>query len=503
MDLRKPVLAIVVGGTPAPGINAVISAVVREGINSNYSVIGIKQGFKLLKEGRSSDITHRFEDKNAIVGLHTLGGSTLQTSRDILKTRRDIENVFFGLQSMRVRYLVTIGGTVTAHAARLVAATAKKVHGVSFSMVHVPKTIYNDLPLPYGAKTFGYDTAREVGTKIVHNLKIDARSTNRWYVVTVTGQKAGHLTLGIGKSAAATVTIIPEEFTGVELTFDILCDLVEATILKRQAAARGYGTVVLCEGLVDIMPLQSVQAAFGRSSAFHDQDDDKRPTSASPDLQDIDEAKNIIKAIENDADRYKELMDVGHQELARRVSLEMRRRFRKRGVHMNPVSRNIGNELRSADPNASDIELATDLGYGAVRFLQTGGNGCMVTLANGTIRAIPLAKLLDPATGTTAVRQVDIRSLSYEVARKYMTRLLRIDFGNTHLMQQIAAAAKMSFKEFEQRYFPVVALTDMSSQAENALQDREKTKNAEKRSKSPNSVIAAPSPTNNNRRVDD
>ena len=78
----------------------------------------------------------------------------------------------------------------------------------------MPKTIDNDLDLPPYVDTFGYQTARHYGVEIVKNLMVDAKTTSRWYLVIAMGRKAGHLALGIGKAAGATLTMIPEEFTG-------------------------------------------------------------------------------------------------------------------------------------------------------------------------------------------------------------------------------------------------------------------------------------------------
>jgi Phosphofructokinase len=79
---------------------------------------------------------------------------------------------------------------------------------------HVPKTIDNDLPLPGETPTFGFETARQHGFEIVHSLMEDSRTTHRWYFVVVMGRTAGHLALGVGKAAGATLSVIPEEFPG-------------------------------------------------------------------------------------------------------------------------------------------------------------------------------------------------------------------------------------------------------------------------------------------------
>ena len=82
----------------------------------------------------------------------------------------------------------------------------------SIRVVHVPKTIDNDLDLPWGIPTFGFQTARHIGVEIVQNLMVDAQTTSRWYFVVSMGRKAGHLAIGIGKATGATLTLIPEEF---------------------------------------------------------------------------------------------------------------------------------------------------------------------------------------------------------------------------------------------------------------------------------------------------
>lgn len=91
-------------------------------------------------------------------------------------------------------------------------AAAAKAANTQISLAHVPKTIFNDLPLPPDAVTFGYSTARDTGVALVNSLRVDARTLNKYYFVTIKGRRAGRLALGIGKAAAATAVLIPEEF---------------------------------------------------------------------------------------------------------------------------------------------------------------------------------------------------------------------------------------------------------------------------------------------------
>ena len=227
-------LGILVGGGPAPGINSVISAVTIEAQNSNLEVIGIYDGFARLIEGNTnavrqltiSDVSH----------IHFQGGSILRTSRaNPTLSKEHLQRVVHGLVELGINYLVTIGGDDTAFSASEVSQAAAG----AIRVAHVPKTIDNDLPLPANMPTFGFETARHVGTGLVLNLMEDSRTTNRWYFIVVMGRTAGHLALGIGKAAGATLTIIPEEFLPSDrITFGQVCDVLEGAILKRRVMGR-------------------------------------------------------------------------------------------------------------------------------------------------------------------------------------------------------------------------------------------------------------------------
>src|SRR5207244_4019571 len=150
---------------------------------------------------------------------HLRGGSVLGTARtNPTKSSGDMESVLGVLRGLGIDALVTIGGDDTAY-------SASEVHRCAegrIRVAHVPKTIDNDLPLPGSTPTFGFETARQLGVRLVRNLAEDARTTSRWYLVVSMGRAAGHLALGIGKVAAATLTIIPEEFRGRRIPLDEL-----------------------------------------------------------------------------------------------------------------------------------------------------------------------------------------------------------------------------------------------------------------------------------------
>src|SRR5581483_6308005 len=186
--------------------------------------------------------------RDEVSRIHFEGGSILGTSRaNPTRNAADLERVIGALKAIGIRYLVTIGGDDTMYAASRVAqASAGQIR-----VCHVPKTIDNDLPLPGETPTFGFETARQYGFEIVHNLMEDSRTTGRWYFVVVMGRTAGHLALGVGKAAGATLSVIPEEFPG-PVHLETVGDLLEGAILKRQALwQRSDGVAVIAEGLLE------------------------------------------------------------------------------------------------------------------------------------------------------------------------------------------------------------------------------------------------------------
>lgn len=406
----KEVLAIVVGGGPAPGVNGVISAATIEAINEGKEIIGVKGGFKSLFGGdRKSIIPLTIDDVSRI---HTAGGSILGTSRQYPdKAKERFRVLMRTLRMMKVRYLITIGGDGTAFMARWIEKEAKG----SISIVHVPKTIDNDLPLPGGMPTFGYETARHWGVELVKNLMGDAKTMGRWYFVTTMGRNVGHLALGIGKASGATITLIPEEFPGKKLHFRKVADIIEGSILKRLSMGKNHGVAVLAEGIADKLDIRELSR---------------------------------YEQIEKDETGRVRLSEI---QLGRILKTFVKDSLASRGIEVTIVDKNIGYELRAADPIPFDIEYTRNLGYGAVKFLSKGGTGAMIAFYEGKLMSVPFADMFDPATGKMKIRNVDINSEIYEVGRKYMIRLEREDFSGQNL-RRLAKSARMTVKEFKDRF---------------------------------------------------
>jgi 6-phosphofructokinase len=278
----------------------------------------------------------------------------------------------------------------------------------------VPKTIDNDTPLPGGLSTFGYETARHEGVHIVTNLMEDARTTGRWYIVTTMGRNTGHLALGIGKAAGATVTLIPEEFDGEAISIDLVGDTLAGAIIKRLSMGRDHGVAVLAEGLAERL---------------------------------VPEAESGGTPIEKDELGRLRLSEIPLGEALKRI---VRRTLESCGLKVTVVEKNIGYELRGADPIPFDREYTRNLGYGAVRFLKSGGTASTIISDAHDIQSVPFSEFID-ASGKTKVRKVDTNSQIYRVARKYMIRLEPEDFEGKQL-RRLAAIAHLEPEEFQRRF---------------------------------------------------
>jgi 6-phosphofructokinase 1 len=313
-------------------------------------------------------------------------------------------------------------------ASQVAAASAGQIR-----VCHVPKTIDNDLPLPGETPTFGFETARQVGFEIVRNLMEDSRTTGRWYFVVVMGRTAGHLALGVGKAAGATLSVIPEEFPG-PVHLETVGDILEGAILKRRTLwQRNDGVALIAEGLIERMPVEELTA---------------------------------IEGVQIQHDSYGHLR-LAELDLAYILKNLVERRFTARGESFTIVHKTVGYELRCAPPIAFDCEYVKTLGYGAVEFLlnlnpRTAAiDGALVCIINGELQHLKFTDLLDPKTKKTSVRSVDLTKPSYKVAREYMIRLEKEDFEKPELLEKMTKAASgkeqaLSVAEFKKKFEPAV-----------------------------------------------
>ncbi|MGD9651747.1 MAG: diphosphate--fructose-6-phosphate 1-phosphotransferase [Candidatus Dadabacteria bacterium] len=408
-------LALVVGGGPAPGINGVISAATIEAVNRGVEVVGIKDGFKWLAEG---DTTH--VEKLGIHNtsrIHHTGGSIIGISRANPTTSSErMRNTLKGLLELGVGYVITIGGDGTMCLADKLEKAAKG----KLKVAHVPKTIDNNIMIPSYIPTFGYETARHIGTSLVHYLMEDAKTTGRWYFVVTMGRLTGHLALGIGKASGATVTVIPEEFGREKVKLSKLVSKLEGAIIKRLAMGREDGVAILAEGLTEKL----------------DEDDLKE-----------------LNDVERDEFGRLRLSEVDIGELLKERTMKA---LSEKGIGTRITDKVIGYELRSAPPIPFDAKYTRELGYSAVKFLLGGGTGALITIQNGKMVPIDFSELIDSVKDRARIRFVDVQTEAYEVADKYMIKLRENDLTDRKKLAALAKAANMKPAEFKSYFAQAV-----------------------------------------------
>ncbi|TAN41719.1 MAG: 6-phosphofructokinase [Nitrospirae bacterium] len=407
---KKERLGIIVGGGPAPGINGVISSAVIEAVNEGHQVLGIRGGFKSLFDGDlSAAIPLTIDDVSRI---HAQGGSILRTSREYPdRVKEKFKKLMETLKRLQIRYLLTIGGEGTLFMANWIEREGKG----KISVIHVPKTIDNDIALPGGVPTFGYETARHYGVQITENLMEDAKTTGRWYFVTAMGRHAGHLALGIGKAAGATVTLIAEEFPGKKISLKKVSDILTGSIIKRLSMNRDHGVAILAEGI---------------SEKF-----------------DLDELSRYEKLEKDETGRVR----LSEIQLGRVLKNFVKKNLDGLGIKITIVDKNIGYELRCADPIPFDVEYTRNLGYGAVKAILSGSSGFTIVFYDGRLKQIPFDEMFEPDTGRSVVRVVDVCSENYEVGRKYMIRLETEDLKDPSV-KKLAQVSKIPVKAFAKRF---------------------------------------------------
>jgi len=415
MSIAPKKLAILVGGGPAPGINSVIGASTIRAAVEGIEVIGIKDGFMWIMDG---DISHVKELTISNVSrIHFRGGSYIGISRsNPTKDDKNLENTVTSLLRLNIDKLITIGGDDTAYSALKVNERAAG----RIKVVHVPKTIDNDLDLPHGIPTFGFQTAKHIGVELVKNLMVDAQTTSRWYFIVTMGRKAGHLALGIGKATGATLTLIPEEFPEREINLSHIVDVLVGAFIKRLSYGRSDGVAVIAEGLVEGL--------------------------SSKDLE-------LLVDIERDAHNNIRIAEVNFGEI---LKSEVQKTLKKFNIKSTIVAKNIGYELRCADPIPFDLEYTRDLGFSAAQFILNGGSGAMVSIQNGYFVPLYFKDIIDPKTSRTKIRLVDPGSESFYIARRYMLRLNKADFEDPHELAKLAATVGLSIDEFRKRFYYLI-----------------------------------------------
>ncbi len=361
-------IAIICGGGPAPGINNVISTTARVFLKNNYRVIGVHEGFKglLNPNARLVDIDFEFADR-----IFSQGGSAIKMSR--YKPKDDEFRAAF-FQENNVKLLVSIGGDDTAStAARL--SDFLQTKDLDVKSIHVPKTIDNDLPLPEGVPTFGYQTAKETGVVLSNTVYEDARTSQNWFVMCAMGREAGHLAFGIGAACHFPMIVIPEIFNKTKITIDKIVRLVISSMIKRRLMGIHYGVAMISEGVFHFIEKEDLD---------------------STGIQ-----------FEYDAHGHPELNQVSKAHIFNQLVM---RKINELGLNQRCRPVELGYAMRCARPIGFDLTYTSQLGRGVFTLFEKGHSGCMVTQSpEGEVIPLFLNDVRD-ANGKIMPRLVDIHS---------------------------------------------------------------------------------------------
>lgn len=331
-------IGVLTGGGDAPGLNAVIRAVVKSAFNRKWEVIGIREGFEgLLHTSLAKKITDR-----DITGILNVGGTILGTTnrgnpfkhkvkvgnKEVVNDLSD--NIVRNFRKLKLDALVAIGGDGSL-------GIAKQLKDKGLPIVGIPKTIDNDLKAT--VITFGYDTAVSTATDALDKLHSTAQSHKRVMVVEVMGRYAGWIALNAGVAGGADVILIPE----IPFKFDKICEKVE----QRYETKRNFCIVVVAEGA---KPKGGERVIKSAGSASH--------------VEVLGGVGNLVA-----------------EEISRRTGRETR-------------SMVLGHLQRGGNPTTFDRLVGTRFGTAAVRLIAEGKFGQMVCLRPPNIGSVPLEDAL-------------------------------------------------------------------------------------------------------------
>ena len=399
----KEAIVILAGGGPAPGINTVISSIAKVFLKDGYRVIGVHEGYKTIFTAypKIQDFDFELADK-----IKNQGGSALLMSRH--KPKDEEFNTDFFIKN-NVRLLVTIGGDDTASTATRISQYLIS-HEVKIQNIHVPKTIDNDLPLPEGQPTFGYQSAKEEGVRIASTIYEDARTSGNWFVISAMGREAGHLAFGIGGACHFPMIIIPEMFNKTSISFDKITRMIISSIIKRKILGINYGVAIISEGVFHFMTDEEIES----TDINFTYDDHGHP-------------------------------ELGNVSKSHIFNLLLQRRLKELNISVKSRPEELGYELRCVTPSAFDLMYCSLLGLGVKILFDEGLTACMVTSEpKGDIHPLFLKDVADE-NGKVKPRMVNINSQKvmmvynnnmqfltkndYEAARFYISDPEHYDFN--------------------------------------------------------------------------
>ena len=407
---------IIIGqsGGPTAVINSSLAGVYKAACSLGADkVYGMKYGIEGLLKEEMLELNVLLDDRMSIELLKRTPSSYLGSCRYKLPDPDVDSTPFIKLFTLFDKYdicaLFYIGGNDSMDTIAKLSRYGAQV-GSSVRFIGVPKTIDNDLPLPKGTPTFGYESAKDKGAVIARAVYVDARTSGNWFVLAAMGRSAGHLAFGIGEACHYPMIVIPEMFDKTEITVEKIVNLVISSIIKRKIMGMDYGAAVISEGVFHALSDEEI-----RKSGIHFTYDEH----GHPELGKVSKAHIFNEMIE------KKLKEIGLKVKSRPVEL--------------------GYEIRCQTPIAYDLTYCSELGIGVHKLFAEGKTGCMVYVdSEGNVNPLYLKDLQDPTTGKIPPRLVDIKSdkfssvvdniinaitpADYEAAKQYVANPEEYDF---------------------------------------------------------------------------
>jgi ATP-dependent phosphofructokinase / diphosphate-dependent phosphofructokinase len=412
-------VALVFSGGPAPAANAVISSAAISFLEDDRQVVGFFHGYSNLESYHPvthrllPDEHYRIFDFKDLSGLRNTRGIVIGTARsnpgkgieksadlsDDKKTQR-LRNVYNAMVDLEIDALISIGGDDTLKTANFLYEYQKTLpkEARRVQVIHLPKTIDNDYRgIDF---TFGFFTAVDVMAKELQNLRADAIATSSYFVVETMGRKAGWLSYGVAIAGEANLVLAVEDVTGTltvdgkgeRLSLDALVDRIVDLIVTREKRGKHYGTVVLAEGLAEMLP------------------------------------ESQISNMSSQLDEHGHL-PLGRFDLGKLVAHLATRRYEERTKRKKKLTGlQLGYESRCAPPHAFDVMLGSQLGIGAYRALvEENLDGHMVSVSGQLdLNYVPFKELINPQTLKTEVRFIKVGSDYHKLARFLETRTDKI-----------------------------------------------------------------------------
>jgi len=370
-------IGIIVSGGPAPGINSVIVSAAFHAEKNNYNLIGFKKGHLGVCLDKDSKVNLKYDE---ILPFANTGGSIIGTSRfNPFNSKEDTNTYYQKLKENNISKLIVIGGEGSAYLSLKISQEFKDIQ-----VVHIPKTIDNDLILPNKYPSFGYSTSTYVGNNILKTLSTEAKTRDRWFIIRTMGRNAGFLALGFSIVSHANALVIAEEFPQKNITAKEIAEAIFVNVKKRSDKGKAYGVALISEGLIDKL--------------------------------NEDEILELSNCPRDEMGRIK-FEDVALEYL---VLNQLKILTKNAGLDINFRGHNLGYELRCADPIPFDIEYTKFLGFGAIKFLLEGLTGVMIVRDFEELSYINLKDISDE-NGVIQSRSVDLNSDMYKIAKEFMT----------------------------------------------------------------------------------